>query len=221
MNSLPGLERVLSVCGRLNLSVKTRPPSISPPAPGTLVNGQPLDPLLARFYTRLSEARFATDRAGLIIDPFEEGEESSMVKDNQHWSDLLQQMALPLVVFGAEPLTVYRYALVPSMADEQGRQPVVYVDFYEEPHALPVASNLDQLLDLYARYLEELVVAPGYEEDWESALVFPWAVPHLVAQDRRLVQMIRAGAFDSLMKKTGSTPDWIASVMEVAEGQVH
>lgn len=216
MEILSGLERLRKTCVRLNLALQMIPPAGNPPAAGSLIEGQPLDPLLAAFYKRWSRASFATDKAGIFILPWDTQADINLQTENRMRQRRLQEESAysSLLFFAGEPNTAYRYATMPELADERGYQPVVYVDMHEEPHALPMASNVDLFFDLYARYLEELVAAPGYEEEGEGALLFPWMVPHLVAHDRLLVQMLQAGRFDSVMKKTGSTPDWVAQMLD-------
>jgi hypothetical protein len=109
----------------------------------------------------------------------------------------------------------YTYATVPCLADEWGRQPVVEVDTYEyEPKVMPVASNVDRFFDSYSRYLEALVTHPRYLESGETDLLFPWHVTGILARDERLVESMRAGRFDSLMKNMDDeTRRWAAKVM--------
>jgi hypothetical protein len=118
-----------------------------------------------------------------------------------------------VIVFGGG---VYAYATVPSLADEQGRQPVVEIDTYEpDVHVMPVASNVDRFFDSYSRYLEALVAHPRYRESGERALTFPWDTTELLARDERLVELIRTGRFESLMKnmqESNATRRWIAKV---------
>ncbi|WP_309893512.1 hypothetical protein [Archangium sp.] len=119
-----------------------------------------------------------------------------------------------MIVFGGD---LYTYATVPRLADEQGRQPVVRVDTYEEPYALPVASNVDRFFDTYSRYLEAVVADPDYQRTGDSDLLFPSHATELLARDERLVELMRAGRFDSLMKiRDDSTRRWVAKVMGTA-----
>jgi hypothetical protein len=180
-----------------------------------LVAGHPLDPLLAAVHGRLGGAAFAFREAGLVLfsrdDTTNELEERS-----QRWRDDWQEeLALPLFVFAGEPLLAHYYATVPSLADERGRQPVVRVDTHEEPYALPVASSVDRLFELYALYLEELVSTPGYEEEGCTVLSFLWDVPHLLARDGRLVELIRSGRFDPLLPTPAdpSVQRWLGQLL--------
>ena len=124
-----------------------------------------------------------------------------------------EQLGEPVIVFGGE--SIYTYATVPSLADGWGRQPVVEVDTYEyEPNVMPVASNVDRFFDSYSRYLEALVADSRYQESGETDLLFPWHATEILARDERLVELMRAGRFDSLMKNVDdATRRWAAKVM--------
>jgi hypothetical protein len=196
---LPGLERLMEVCHRLELQVKTAPPGHTPLRAGTLIAGLPLDPVLAVVYARLGFVAFATDVAGIVLYRSDD-EERELEEDNERWIDRYRkQLALPTFVFAGEPMMAYHYATVPSLADEQGRQPVVWVDVYEEPYAVPVASNVDRFFDAYSRYLEALMALPNAREEGASLKTFPWGSIEIIGRDGPLVEMIHEGRFDSLM----------------------
>lgn len=217
-NELPGLRRLLQTCTRLQFTLKTTPPATRPPAAGTLFDGQPFDPLLAAFFQQFGEACLATDRAGVIIGRIDDsGNELSA--ENQRWRSVFQdKLALQVLVFGGEPGMTYRYATLPTLADENMCQPVVRVDTYEAPFALPIASDIDRFFELYSRYLEQLAATPGYKED--VVLTFPWDVPHLLARDRRLVELIRSGAFEPLLSPAAradeSVQQWLRQILNAA-----
>jgi hypothetical protein len=165
-----------------------------------MMGGFPLDPMLAAFYSRFGRAMFAVNSAGMglfrVNDSVNELED-----DNQWWRKTWQQqLPLPLFTFGGRGGLAWYFATVPEMADAKGFQPVVFADAYDEPYALPVASNVDRFFDAYSRYLEALVAHPDYEEDRTAALTFPWRVPEIIGRDAPLVEMLRAGRFDSLLK---------------------
>lgn len=215
-SQLPGLERLLEVCRKRALEVETSSPAKTPPQAGALVAGLPFDPVLAAVYSQLGFAAFATDVMGLIVRPYED-QAHKVVEDNQWWSEgYRKQLALPTFIFAGEPFMAYHYATVPSLADEQGRQPVVHVDVYEEPYALPVASDVDRFFDTYSRYLEGLMAQPDVREKHADRAIFPWDVPDIIGRDQRLVELVRAGRFDPIMKKTGDSPEWIAQVLAAA-----
>lgn len=198
--ALPGLERLMEVCRRLELGLRTSPPRHTPFTAGTLIEGLPVDPVLAAVYARLGHAVFASAaEAGLVLTRCDDAE-NKVEADNRWWSEgYRRQLALPTLLFAGEPMMAYYYATVPSLADAQGRQPVIKVDAYEEVYAIPVASDVDRFFDTYSRYLEALLALPGGREEGISLLPFPWEVPALIGRDGPLVERLAAGHFDSLM----------------------
>jgi hypothetical protein len=200
---LPGLERLIDLCHQQKLGLKTLPPDRTAPETGTLVQGLPFDPVLAAVYHRLGYAVFAAEaHADLALRRYD-NTAKQLVEDNQWWSERLrEQLALPTFIIAVEPMTAYRYATVPALSDAEGRQPVVLVDPYEDPYALPVASNVDRFFEAYSRYLEVLLALPNGREEGASLLSFPWEVPDIIGRDGQLVELIHQGRFDSLMVNT-------------------
>ena len=92
---------------------------------------------------------------------------------------------------------------------------MVEVNTYEyEPKVIPIASNVDRFFDSYSRYLEALVADSRYQETGEMNLTFPWAATEILARDERLVELMRAGRFDALMKNVDDeTRGWAARVV--------
>ncbi|HLL06305.1 MAG TPA: hypothetical protein VK539_37380 [Myxococcaceae bacterium] len=216
-SALPGLQRLIEVCRRLELKVEMAPPGRTPPLAGMLVAGLPFDRILQTVYAQLGFGAFATDVAGIVVRRYDDTARK-VEEDNVWWSQgYRQHLALPTFLFAAEPFTACYYATVPSLADAQGRQPVVMVDVNEEPYALPVASNVDSFFDTYSRYLEALMALPDAREEKGALLTFPWDVPSLIGQDAALVRLLRAGSLTSIMKTTGSTTEWAAQVVATAE----
>ena len=197
--TLPGLARLLTVCQRAGIRVHLTPPSRRPPPrAGKVVVGHPLDPELAAFYARWGGARFANDIYLLRVDD----EEDQLEEKGQWWrEDWQHRVGMPLFIFGGVASLAYYFATVPGLADAQGRQPVVQVDTYDldGPFLLPLASSVDRLFEAYSHYLEELVAHEDFQERGSEALSFPWKVPHLMARDPRLVQLIREGHFDPFL----------------------
>ena len=215
--SLPGLERLLGVCQRLNLGLMTSPPAREPLRAGSLLEGLPLDPLLASVYARLGQVVFASKLMGLSLiqsnDDEQRLEANNKLWRENHWDAL----GMPVIVFAGE---VYTYATVPSLADEWGRQPVVEVNTYELDglHVLPVASNVDRFFDSYSRYLEAVVASPRYQEAGENGILFPSHMGDLLARDERLVELLRSGRFAPLMKNLDEGERrWVAKVMGARE----
>lgn len=122
-----------------------------------------------------------------------------------------------VVAFAVAPATLYCFALVPWLADVRGIQPVVLIDPYEEIHALPIASSLDQFFKTYARCLEFVVANP-----WAAATDVPdvnfWGLPELLTEDRRLVEMLSSGRFNALMKQDDEAKEWVRQVVQVEKG---
>lgn len=211
---LPGLERLMEVCRRLRLPVTTTPPGRLPPSAGMLVGGHPLDPMLAVVYSRLGRALFNEDIYVLRVDD----SVNELEEESRKWCESWQKrLALPLFPFGGKAALAYYHATVLELADAQGCQPVVEVDTHDldGPHAVPIASNVDRFFDTYARYLEAEVAAdPNYKAGGPGELSFPWGTPELIAQDAPLVEMLRAGRFDPLLKKDEETRVWVAKVVQ-------
>jgi hypothetical protein len=211
--ALPGLERLMNVCQRLNLRLETSPPAREPLKAGCLLEGLPFDPVLASVYARLGHARFATGlgSVGWILERSDD-QMHELEEENKRWgARWWEELGEPMIVFGCD---LYTYATVPRLADERGWQPVVQVDTYEEPYILPVASSVDRFFDTYSRFLEAIVADPDYQRTGKSGLLFPWHVTDLLARDERLVELMRTGRFDSLMKNMDdSTRCWAAKVM--------
>jgi hypothetical protein len=156
--------------------------------------------------------------AGIVLyRSNDEGRE--LEDDNERWlEDYREQLALPTFVFAGEPMMAYRFATVPSLADEQGRQPVVHVDVYEDPYAQPIASDVDHFFKTYSYFLEALLAIPEARHE-AGLLTFPWEVPEIIGRDGRLVQLIQAGRFDSLMLNT-ETMGWARKVVNAGLSRV-
>jgi hypothetical protein len=199
----------------LNLGLKTSPPAREPLRAGSLLGGVPFDPVLARIYARLGHAAFATKVMGWVLTRSDD-QVHRLEENNKRWrEEWWKELGEPVIVFGGDVGMAYTYATVPRLADEWGRQPVVRVDTYEyEPKVMPIASNVDRFFDSYSRYLEALVADPRYQESGDTDLLFPWDATEILARDERLVELMRAGRFDSLMKNVeDDTRRWAAKVV--------
>jgi hypothetical protein len=210
--ALPGLERLLEVCQRLSLGLETSPPAREPLKAGSLLEGVPFDPVLASVYARLGHVVFAAKVMCWALVRSDDNDHSLQERNRWWRENWWMELGEPVIVFGGSTFT---YATVPGLADARGRQPVVMVDTYEyEPKVMPVASDVDRFFDTRARYLEALVTDPRYLESGETDIRFPWDATELLARDERLVELMRAGRFDSLMKHVGDeTRGWAAKVM--------
>jgi hypothetical protein len=213
--ALPGLERLLEVCQRLDLGLRTSPPAREPLKAGSLLEGVPFDPVLASLYARLGHAAFATKVMGWVLS-FSDDQVHTLEEDNKWWRERWwDALGQPVIPFGGDMGLAYTYATVPGLADSWGRQPVVRVDTYESvPDIMPIASNVDRFFDSYSRYLEAVVADPYYQESGDTDLIFPWHATGILARDERLVELMRAGRFDPLMKHMDDeTRAWAAKVM--------
>ncbi|WP_257451914.1 hypothetical protein [Archangium lipolyticum] len=214
--ALPGLDRLMGLCQRLNLRLETLPPAREPPRAGSSLEGLPFDPVLASVYARLGYAAFATELIGIgwILDRSDD-QVHELEENNKRWREKWwEELGEPVIVFGGD---IYTYATVPGLADQWGRQPVVEVNTqeFDGPHVLPVASNVDRFFDSYSRYLEALVADSRYQESGEKELIFPWDAADILARDEPLVELMRSGRFDSLMKnmkESNATRRWFAKV---------
>ncbi len=213
---LPGLERLLDVCQRLDLGLEISPPAREPLKVGSLLEGVPFDPMLASVYTRMGQGVFANKLRCLSLDQF--NDDAHHLEENNKWwrENYWEMLGEPVIVFGGWTFT---YGTVPSLADTWGRQPVVHIDIYEyEPKVMPVASNVDRFFDSYSRYLEAVAAEPSYQESGEVEFTYPWDATEILARDERLVELMRAGRFDSLMKHVDETTRrWAAKVMGARE----
>jgi hypothetical protein len=211
---LPGLERLMEICQRLHLGLETSPPACEPLRADSMLEGVPFDPVLASVYARLGHAVFAAKV--MCWSLIQSDDKNHVLQERNEWwrENYWEELGEPVIVFGGSTFT---YATVPRLADDQGRQPVVEVNTYEfdELYVMPVASNVDRFFDSYSRYLEALVSHPRYQEHGERELMFPWDVTDILTRDERLVELMRAGRFDSLMKSTresNATRRWLASM---------
>lgn len=208
--SLSGLERLLEVCRQIGLSTRLEPPISPALASGELVAGLPVDPVLAVVHERVGYLSIAEE---FFLLPVKEEQSLAIARVNEDWRRDWVEPFRSLLVFAKEDRLAYYYATVPGLANESGLQPVVKVDVHEDLYALPVASDMNRFFEVYSRYLEALVRAPDYEEDGSSALIFPWHVPEFIAQDRPLMEMLRAGCFDFLVEGNADAREWAEEVL--------
>ncbi|WNG43020.1 hypothetical protein F0U60_02130 [Archangium minus] len=208
---LPGLDRLIEVYRKHGLPMKIWPPGRTPPLAGELVAGHPFDPVLAAVYRRLGRADFGEKLLReLDLDQVDDQLNGVVLR-----TEGLRDKEEPFhssVIFASVPELAYYYAVVPRLADERGRQPVIYIDAYMDRYVLPIASDVDRFLDTFSRYIEILVKSDDYLLDGIREIEFPESAPELIAQDRRLVEMIVAGRFDSIMNLGDEYQDWLARV---------
>ncbi len=224
---LPGLDRLLDVSREWGVPLETGPGSSTPPRAGEMLEGLPIDPLLAAAYARVGMLNLGSSRPLLMRC---DNEANTFLRENKEWQsyfphEFWPEHFRPLVIFGGNML--YRYALVPALANADGLQPVVFVDPYEEIYALPIASDLDRFFDAFSHYVRILAEDPEYRATGAPSIGFPWRTPELIAKDSLLIEMIKKGLFDRLMyesNKTGrhdetgiaETQRWLTTVLAAA-----
>lgn len=208
---LPGLDRLMDAYRTHGLHMKTLPPGRSPPSAGELVAGYPFDPVLAAVYRRLGAADFGEAFDGQLFLNRVDDQMNGIARDTEGFRRPVEPFHSS-VIFGTVPGFAYYYAVVPKLADEQGRQPVIYIDAYMDRYVLPIASDVDRFFDTFSRYIDLLVVDEGYLSEGLPGIHFPEHVPELIARDRRLVEMIVTGRFDFIMNLGDEFQDWLARV---------
>ncbi|KFA91609.1 hypothetical protein Q664_20700 [Archangium violaceum Cb vi76] len=201
----------MEVYRKHGLHMRTLPPGHSPPAGGELVAGYPFDPVLATVYRRLGGADFGGEFGGqLFLDHVNDQLNGVALRTEQFREE--EEPFRSSVFFGNIPGLAYYFAVVPKLADERGRQPVIFVDAYMDRYVLPIASDVDRFFDALSHFVDMLVVDQGYLFDGMPGIHFPTSVPELIARDRRLVEMIATGRFDFIMNLGDEFQDWLARV---------
>lgn len=212
VSKLPGFERLLKVCQSRAHPMKLEPPVEPGLGAETSVAGQPLDPVLAAVHAR---AGYLWVRDGFSLFPTRHERWPDLRRENEQWRRRWAEPFGSLLVFARDDRLAYCYATVPGLADDKGVQPVVWVDVYEALYAVPVASDVDRFFDTWARYLESAPEVPGGEEYVLVDRSFPWSAPELIARDRPLVELLRAGRFDFLMERNAEARLWAREVLDV------
>ncbi|WNG43630.1 hypothetical protein F0U60_05615 [Archangium minus] len=173
--------------------------------------GHPFDPVLATVYRRMGGLRIAGKEGEFLLHRLDDQVDGLTLATGARRRGA-QEPFHSSVAFGCIPDLAYYYAVVPKLADEQGLQPVIYVNAYMERYVLPVASSVDFFFDTLSRYFEILVEDEGYRLDGMRGVEFPTGVPELIARDRRLVELIVAGRFDFIMNLGDEYQEWLDRV---------
>ena len=203
-----GLDRLLEVVSKHGVPIETIPAGRMPPRPGDRLHGKPVDPLLAGAFSRFG--KLVVGRLGWdtwLLLPGDE-EKNGLVLENDEWQSYFPHTFWPehfraLMLFGSDMR--YRFATVPELANSEGRQPVVFLDPYEEIHALPIASDVNRFFDTFSRYVEVMVEDPDYQAGGAPGVGFPYDVTKLIARDTQLLGMIKEGRFDRLTYECNKT----------------
>jgi len=215
---LPGLERVLAICQAHGISVDRLPPGGKAPQAGALFMGQPFDPLLAAAFARFGRLMLSPSHSLLIrCDDEVDGLVTENADSRKYWPERFQR----LIVFGRDMR--YAYATVPELASDEGLQPVVWIDPYEEIYALPIASDVNRFFETYSRYLEAVADEPDFKTRQVPSVAFPWDVPEFLSADAALCTMISTGKFDPWMYQENDasaegTRQWVAKVQDLRRG---
>jgi hypothetical protein len=184
--------------------LKLKPPLPATPAPGDLILGGPFDGQLAAFYQRYGGAELgplSLYRPGADEHDLIQWNEWMRRHDTLHFHASL--------IFGWETGFSIYFATVPRLADDQGIQPVIYLEAVDMLTCVPVASSVDSFFDTYSRYLEVMVVDPEYLYSHVPGITFPWGVPQLIARDGPLLKQVRAGRFDFLTRSDKEAHQWV------------
>ena len=130
---------------------------------------------------------------------------------------------------------------VPRLANAQGVQPVCFFDYHEEGYLEPVASSLNRALMMFLAHairtkddyrdipVEELFPKGVPSLDTDAGLAkfllgmarclpesepFPTGVIDEIAADKELMDLVHAGAFDTLDGGTDACREWLQSLRE-------
>lgn len=189
--SFPGFDRLVATARRLELPIVLQPSS--EPLPDTTELGVPLDSGLKDFFRiinggqiwRLSFLPYAPPPSRLLSI-------NRSIRDARGNGRLSR--TLLFAQLGHQPTFISTFALALSVGQAQ---PVTYVDLAEDALLVPIASSVNACLELLAAYLQALEERSGSVDSGLMEWIFPWTVPDLVGRDRRLVELIQQGEFDS------------------------
>jgi len=216
-NALPGLDRLVAVLEHSGLNPSLLPPVENQLQPGTLVLGASIDPVLAKFYDYADGGKLGDLRL------FHFGENSiwNIVTQNTFIRDIRKgepPWTNEVLYFGLEVGASCGFAVVPSLSRADGVQPVLYVDEYEEIHAYPIASSVDNLFSLWAGYCELRLKRYGVLETWkvdvQANLLTDDA--RVVVEDTELVRMMKEGRFDRIIGEDAEGRNWVKQVLEAS-----
>jgi len=211
--TLPGLERLISVLREHGAKIETRPASDRMPKAGVPVLGHPLDPALASFYSCFNGGHFGDLWLFRGVD-----EQCGLQQENEQLNWLADERYKKVFRFGIIDGFAHYMGTVPSLADARGVQPVVEASNYTDFDIYPIASNVDRMFALYARYCEARFERYGslkWDQD-NDYIAFPDHFISEIARDTALIRMLEEGRFEEL---TFSAPDsraWVSEVLAAA-----
>jgi len=217
--TLPGLERLTSVLEEFGIRYSLAPPFSEAPRAGELVLGAPFDPQLAALYAHTDGGKLGD----LGLFSLDDNSNWKLVHINTYIRETRQGNPFwtdNVIYFASEVGVSHNFAVVPSLANAEGVQPVLYIDDVEESHLYPLASSVDKALDLWARFCEMRLRKYGVLETWmiEVYGVSIWNEPGMVAEDEELVRLIKAGTFDAFMGQDVNAREWVDAVVQASGG---
>jgi len=208
--SLPGLDRLISICRQHSLPLELSSPFVAAPQQGEKVLEEPFDPQLAAVYQRVGAA---------VLGPISLLEPGPRRMDLISWNQQLRENATAVHfnachVFGQEAGFSLYFGTVPRLAVPSGPQPVVYIVGKDvQQYAAPIASSVDRFFDLCSRYLELMVVDTDYIESGVPMVTFPWDMLQFISGDEPLMEQVRAGRFDFLTNGCHDACEWLKELL--------
>jgi len=216
---LPGLERLTGVLSQFDIPPRLKPAFSHAPKAGELVLGSPFDPQLATLYSCTDGGRVGD----LRLFCFGKDSHAEIIDFNEWWRDNdLEILAFrkEVLYFGGEVGASCYFAVVPSLADAEGVQPVLYIDEYEETFIYPFASSVDKAFNLWAHYCEKRLVKYGLLEMWKVE-EYDFSIKkeiRIIIEDHELIRMMKAGSFDRFVNQSRVSRMWVDSVIRAAAG---
>ncbi len=161
------------------------------------VCGHTLDPQLSAFLKRTNGMSLRGENWGWWW--YGLGTPNDLVESNESMRRIRDDFNLePYVAFAIQEGYACYLATIPALGRENGTQPVVYLDTYEDLVVVPVASSVEAACTLLAAHLER---AGKIERSvFEATHAFPWEIPDLVSADTALVSLLNGGALEAHVK---------------------
>jgi len=216
--ALPGLEHLISTLALYDVRPELYSPLPAPVTANGVFLGLPFDPQLVELFSRCN--------GGWVGDVFLYGRGADSSEDILAFNEILREslqrrfpQVMKVIHYGNVRGGPTFFATVPSLADEQGIQPVVYLEEYMEVSVFPFASSVDQAFNTWAK-LCDLRLSRHSLYDFMIAVCKPFTTEShfLVAQDEKLVRLLNMGRFDGLVGDDADSRHWIQSVLRAAGG---